>query len=421
MLVEILTVGDELLTGAVIDTNSAYIAKTCEMFGLEVLRHTSVGDNLDQLVTVLKEISKRTDIVIISGGLGPTLDDLSREAAAIASDNVLELSSEALSTIESFFSNLGIPMPESNKKQCFFPKTSIPIENPIGSAPGFSLQINKALFFFLPGVPSEMKLMLNEQVIPFILQKFHNQLEMLNVKTLSTFGLAEASIGKQLESIEKNFPQVKFGTRATMPGIEVKLYARGKNGEDHLNQAQKAVTDLMGNWIYAEDEQSMEMIVGNLLRSQKSSVAIVERERGGIITDWLSSLSDSSSFLAFASVMNMERIKPILGNIPLLSNLELTLELAEKIHKLGGSTYSIAINGITTEEESERLGDQIGTVHIAIVDKFSSGCYSYSFSYGDKELKKKFFAMLALDLLRRKILKQKSLPEILGKMISHCS
>ena len=168
MIAEILATGDEIRSGALIDSNSAYIAEKLQEAGIPVTRHSCVGDDLDVLISILKEISTRVDICVVTGGLGPTTDDLSSEAAAAAADETLLLDTQALSDIEAFFRSRKRDMAESNRKQALLPRTAEAMYNPIGTAPGFRLKIDRCVFFFLPGVPPEMKRMLAHEVFPRI-------------------------------------------------------------------------------------------------------------------------------------------------------------------------------------------------------------------------------------------------------------
>lgn len=417
MIIEILTVGDELLKGTIVDTNSSYIAEQCEIEGHEVIRHISIGDDLTRLTMQLQEMSNRSEVMIISGGLGPTLDDLSREAAAKAINAELELFPQALSDIEAFFLKLDRTMPEMNKRQAYFPKGALYLPNPIGTAPGFVLKIGSSWAFFIPGVPREMRFLLHEQVFPVLTEKSKQTLEKLNISTLKTFGLSETSISQQLEVLESAFPQVKFGTRAHFPEIQIKLYARGKDSTQQLNKAHEAVHQLLDDWIFSEDENSMEMTVTTLLKKHGVALTIIERETGGLITDWLTNATSSSSCVSASFVLNMEKVSSALDDIDvyLIPNSELATQIAKHFHLLNGQTYTIAISGIINEEQSLRLREQIGTVHIAIAENDSINCYSCFLPYGGKEQKKKMFAMLALDLIRRKVIHKNLLSEVLGK------
>jgi nicotinamide-nucleotide amidase len=228
MKAEILATGDEIRSGALVDSNSAFISDQLEQNGVEVIRHTSVGDDIQVLAGTLREIGKRVNLAVVTGGLGPTTDDLSAEAAATAAGVELEFNAEAFANVESFFKESNRPMSESNKRQALLPKGCSILYNPVGTAPGFSLFIEGCLFFFLPGVPYEMKRMLTESVIPTVIDFQGDETIYSRVKTFTTFGLPESLVGEKMADVEEAFPPVKLGLRANFPQIQVKLYCREK-------------------------------------------------------------------------------------------------------------------------------------------------------------------------------------------------
>lgn len=236
MIAEILSTGDEIRSGALIDSNSAHIAQKLEQSGIEVVRHSCVGDDIDTLVSIMREIGNRADIAVVTGGLGPTVDDLSSEAAAKAKGVELVLDSAALKSIEAFFKKRKRLFTSSNKKQAILPKGAKSIYNTVGTAPGFILKIGRCLFFFLPGVPFEMRKMLSVNVLPKIENLQGKNKRLCIVKTISTFGLTESATGEQLADFVSRFPQIKLGLRAKFPEIHVKLYGYGddKNFLEHL-------------------------------------------------------------------------------------------------------------------------------------------------------------------------------------------
>ena len=229
MIGEILVTGDEIRTGALIDSNSAHIARAMMDCGVHVVRHQSVGDDLDDIVLILKEISRRADVAVVTGGLGPTSDDRTAEAAAKAAGVELEMDREALSTVEVFFKARQRKMSDTNRKQAYIPQGAKCLSNPIGTACGFSLRIAGCTFFFLPGVPREMHRMLAESVLPRISGLFGGTPTLFQVQTISTFGLPESNTAERLSGFETEFPDIQLGLRAKFPEIQIKLYARGRN------------------------------------------------------------------------------------------------------------------------------------------------------------------------------------------------
>ncbi|MGB6011006.1 MAG: molybdopterin-binding protein, partial [Desulfobacterales bacterium] len=229
MIIEILATGDEILTGAVVDTNSAHIAQALKEIGLLGVRHSCVGDDMNHLVSTLQEIAIRADVAVVTGGLGPTTDDITAEAAAKSAGVELVLNRSSLRSVEDYFRTRNRPTSSSNKKQALLPFGADPIYNPVGTAPGFTLKIERCLCYFLPGVPFEMHRMLSDSVLPSIETLRGGRGELRRVKTISTFGLTESATGERMKGFSVEFPGIKLGFRAKFPEIQIKLYGSGKD------------------------------------------------------------------------------------------------------------------------------------------------------------------------------------------------
>ena len=217
MIIEILATGDEIRTGAVVDTNSAHIARAFKDIGLVVVRHSCVGDDVNHLASTLKEISVRADVAVVTGGLGPTTDDITAEAAAKSADVELVLNRSALRRVEDYFRARNRSTSSSNKKQAMLPFGAEAIYNPVGTAPGFNLRLERCLFYFLPGVPFEMHRMLSDSVLPAIDRLRGGGSEIRRIKTLSTFGLTESATVERVKGFSAEFPGIKLGFRAKFP------------------------------------------------------------------------------------------------------------------------------------------------------------------------------------------------------------
>ncbi len=412
MIGEILATGDELRSGSLIDSNSAYISQKLEESGLEVTRHSCVGDDLVNLKNIIKEIGGRADIAIITGGLGPTTDDLSAEAAALAAGDKLVIFEDALKTIESFFSRAGREMPASNKKQALLPKSAEVILNPVGTAPGFILKIGKCVFFFLPGVPFEMKKMLCDQVLVRIHKLLGNDRQYCLDKTISTFGLPESTVGEKVALVEKKFPGIKLGLRANFPEIQVKLYAKGasENGlMDLLNPAAKWVKEQLGKHIFSMDGYSLEVVIGQLLREQKASLGIAESCTGGLIANRITNVAGSSDYFMFSGVTysNNAKIK-VLGVLPATIEKfgavakETVKEMAKGVKDICNATYGLATTGIAGPSGGSPE-KPVGTIWVGLAGPQKIITRQFNFSFGKRLMNKKIFASAALDLLRREL------------------
>ncbi len=398
MKAEILATGDEILTGAVIDSNSAHIAQELEEAGIEVVRHGCVGDDIEAIAAILKEISTRADMAVVTGGLGPTLDDITAEAAARAAGVELVFDREAMSC------------------QAMLPEGAECLFNSVGTAPGFVLRTGRCVFFFLPGVPSEMRRMFSGGVLPWIdkLQKGERSFSL--VKTISTFGLTEASVNERLAGLTEKFSGIKLGLRARFPVIYVKLYVRGKDKERAdilLEKASEFVLNKIGEFAFSADGESMETVAGSLLRKEKATIAVAESCTGGLISNLLTNVPGSSDYFLFSGVTYSNKAK-----IKVLGVSEATLkkygavheetakEMADGVRRIAGATYGISTSGIAgpgggTNEKP------VGTVCIGIATADSVEAYRLNFQFNERLRNKMIFAITALDLLRQKLLKHK--------------
>src|SRR3954449_8547144 len=233
MQIEVICTGDEVLTGKIINTNFSYIAQKLEDVGLAVRWGTTVGDDRETLLTAFRSAGERADAVIVNGGLGPTVDDLSQEIAAKAAGVELVLNQEWLTTMEAFFQRRSRVMSPNNKKQAMLPATAEILDNPIGTACGFAMDIGKARFFFTPGVPRELRRMLEEQIIPRLLARSGTQ-TAIRLKRFHSYGLGESHVDALLNGLEDMVSngELKLGFRAHYPQIETKLTVRGRDDSD---------------------------------------------------------------------------------------------------------------------------------------------------------------------------------------------
>lgn len=412
MIAEILVTGQEILSGSVIDTNSAQIAQKLEEAGLEVTRHLCVGDDMEDLVSIIKEISKRSDVAVVTGGLGPTTDDITAEAAAKSAGVELVLNRPALKTIEDYFKERKRTMTSSNKKQAMLPKDSECLFNPVGTAPGFSMKIGRCLFFFLPGVPFEMFRMLSDRVLPMIEKHQGRAREVKLIKTFSTFGLTESAIGEQLAGLTAEFPEIKLGIRAKFPEIHVTLYCRGKDSKGHdqsMEKASKWVMKKIGTKVFSDDGDSMEAIVGGLLAGQKATLAVAESCTGGLISHWLTNVPGSSEYFLYSVVTysNESKSEQLGVSTKILERYgavheETAKEMAEGVRRVAGSTYGLSTSGIAGPTGGTK-DKPVGTVFIGLASPHSVKGFRFFFPFNSRWRNKKIFAMTALDLLRHEL------------------
>lgn len=413
MIGEILTTGDEIRCGALIDSNSAHIAQVLLDAGVDVGRHQSVGDDLASIVTLLAEIARRADIAVVTGGLGPTTDDRTAEAAARAAKVDLELDPEALKTVESFFRARDRRMSDNNRKQAFLPHGAECLPNPVGTACGFCLQIERCLFYFLPGVPREMHLMLAQSVVPRISGLLGRDRMIYRIQTISTFGLTESVTAERLSGFETAFPDIQLGLRAKFPEIQIKLYTRGRNENElkaMLTPAMKWVVEQMQDYVFSHDGQSMQAAIGALLRNKHASLAIAESCTGGLISHRFTDVPGSSDYFLFSGVTYSNDAKQkVLGVSAETLNQygavheQTAKEMAVGARKICGATYGLSTSGIAGPDGGTP-DKPVGTVCIGLAAPQQVVGQRFTFLNLSRRMNKEIFSMTAMDVLRRHLL-----------------
>jgi len=413
MKAEILATGDEIRSGALVDSNSAHISEKLEENGIEVVRHTCVGDELSMLTSTLREIGRRVAVCVVTGGLGPTTDDRSAEAAAKAAGLDLTENEEALANVESFFKKFKRPMTASNRKQAFLPVGAKVLFNPVGTAPGFSVTIEGCRFFFLPGVPYEMKRMLADHVIPDLMAIQGDAALHSLVKTITTFGLPESLAGEKSAGVEAAFPGIQLGLRANFPQIQVKLYGRGsdlKRLEDRLDEAGRWIVGQLGKHVVSENGETMQTVIGHMLLKESATLALAESCTGGLMANWLTHVAGSSGYFLFSGVTYSNQAKiDVLGVDPKVVeehgavDEETARQMAEGARRVAGATYGLSTSGIAGPDGGSEE-KPVGTVCIGFAAPDRSYGRRLFFPFGKRLMNKKIFAMAALDILRKELM-----------------
>ena len=413
MNAEILATGDEIRTGALVDSNSAFIADQLEQQGVAVIRHHCVGDDLASLETVIGEISRRADLCVVTGGLGPTVDDRTVEAAARVAGAELILDPQALAAIETFFEKRGLPVSTSNRKQALVPQGAASLLNPIGTAPGVSMAIGRCSFFFLPGVPVEMKRMLAEQVLPRITALQGGGRSYALLRTISAFGLPESRVGEEVAEVTSRFPEITLGLRAKFPEIQVKLYLRTEDesaGRKILDAADQWVSSRIGHYVFSHEGRPMAEEVGRLLLARQATLALAESCTGGLVANWITNTAGSSDYFLFSAVTYHNEAKiNVLGVSPETLQEKGAVDeftarqMAQGARRVGGATYGLAITGIAGPGGGSAQ-KPVGTVCLAVATPDQILSQRLRFSFGQRLLNKRIFAMAALDMLRRTLL-----------------
>jgi nicotinamide-nucleotide amidase len=407
MRIEIICTGDEVLTGKIVNTNFGYMSQKLEDVGLAVRWETTVGDDRESLLRAFQLAGDRADAVIVNGGLGPTVDDLSQEIAAQAAGVDLVLSEEWLTRMEDFFRRRGRTMPPNNKKQAMLPATAELIDNPIGTACGFALDIGKARFFFTPGVPRELRRMLEEQIIPRLLEKSGMQTAIF-LKRFHSYGLGESHVDSLLTGVEDLVPDgsVKLGFRAHYPQLETKLTARGTDMDEvraKLAPVEREVRKRLGNFAFAEDDQTLEgVILADFTRCQ-GSLSVVETFTAGQIAARLAHLPGAEVVFRRGLVArDLAEIFAAVGLAGPASAGELTREMAEAVasaaRRASGASHALAVL-IDLDDGPDRI-EFGGTICLAIATEGDTASRR-SRIVGGREWVRLGAVELGLDCLRR--------------------
>jgi nicotinamide-nucleotide amidase len=373
MQIEILCTGDEVLTGKIVNTNFSYISQKLEDVGLAVRWGTTVGDDRQTLLQAFRAAGERADAVIVNGGLGPTVDDLSQEIAAQAAGVELVLHEGWLARMEERFRQRGRFMPPNNRKQALLPAGAELIDNPVGTACGFAIDIGKARFYFTPGVPRELYRMLEEQVLPRLLARSGQQ-TAIYLKRFHSYGLGESHVDELLKGVEDFAPDgsVKLGFRTHYPQLETKLTVRGKDMADvqvKLAPVAQEVRKRLGNFIIAEDDQTLGGVVLAQLTACQGTLAVVETFSGGQIAARLAPLPGAEAVFRRGTVArNTADLCASVGISTPLSSGEFTPDMAVAVataaRQQAGATHALAV--LVDVDEGPDRNDLGGTICLAV-------------------------------------------------------
>jgi nicotinamide-nucleotide amidase len=404
MRIEVICTGDEVLTGKIVNTNFSYISQKLEDLGFAVRWETTVGDDREELLAAFRLAGDRADAVIVNGGLGPTVDDLSQEIAARAAGVELVLSEEWLGRMEEFFRRRNRVMSPNNKKQAMLPEGAEILDNPVGTACGFAVDIGRARFFFTPGVPRELRRMLEEQIIPRLLQKSGSP-GAIHLKRLHTYGLGESHVDALLSGVEQLVPDgsLRLGFRAHYPQIETKLTVRGADMDEvraKLAPVEAEVKKRLGNFILAEDDETLEGVILSALTRGGGSLSIAETFTGGQIAARIAPLPGAEHVFRRGLVArDLDEMAAALELPPLDGVTREAAEgVARTLRRASGASHALAVL-IALDDGPDRI-DFGGSICLAIADA-DNVASRRSRILGGREWLRLGAVELGLDCLRR--------------------
>jgi nicotinamide-nucleotide amidase len=411
MNAEIITIGDELLIGQVIDTNSAWLGQQLSGLGIKLCYKSSISDNKEAIQNALKDAELRSDIIILTGGLGPTKDDITKVTICEYFNTSLVQNDKVLEWVQSIFRFRKMPMLDVNNMQALVPANCEILWNKNGTAPGMWFDVNNKIFISLPGVPFEMKTIFEEEAVPKINSKF--KLPSIFHRTLQTVSIGESFLAKKIEDIENSLPSyIKLAYLPSVGAVRLRFSAYGEDKislEKEVEEYVKQVYEKISDHIYGEGDASLTQTLGNLLKERKQTISTAESCTGGYIAHQLTSVPGSSSYFMGSIVCYANKIKTqelgvsedILRNNGAVSE-ECVMQMAQAVRLKMNTTFGISCSGIAGPDGGTN-DKPLGTVWIAIASEKET--LAQVFNFGDnRERTIQRTGLMAMDMLRKKIL-----------------
>jgi len=411
MKAAILTIGDELLIGQTIDTNSAWIGSELSKSGFDVFRIISVHDKKEDIIYALNELQDKADVVLITGGLGPTSDDITKPVLCEFFNTRLVENEEVLAMIEEMMARRNNPMNENNRRQAHLPEACRILKNAKGTAPGMWFEKNRTIFISMPGVPSEMKYIMTEHVLPELRKRFTSQI--IIHRNIMTYGTFEAKLAETLVDFERNLPgNIRLAYLPSSGVIKLRLTGSGKNQhtlQEQIDKQVKSLYNIIPEFIYGENEDSLEKVIGDLLIKRNQTICTVESCTGGEIAHLLTGIPGSSAYYAGSIIAYANSVKS--GLVKVSEDLllkygavseEVVKHMATNGRNIIGTDYCIATSGIAGPDGGSD-NKPVGTLWMAVSSE--RGIITEKRVFGtDREANIKRFSLAALNLLRKQII-----------------
>lgn len=411
MKASIITIGDELLIGQTIDTNSAWMGAELSKSGFDVIRKTSVHDRREDILSILGESIGKSDVVLITGGLGPTSDDITKPTLCEFFDTHLVLDNEVLQNIEELWGRRGFPMNDRNRKQAEVPESCRVLKNAVGTAPGMWFEKDDTIYISMPGVPHEMKHLMSVVILPELNKRFTSQ--VIIHRNIMTYGGFESKLADILEPFESTLPEnMKLAYLPETGIIKLRLTGIGPDQESLailINEQAEKLYKIIPEFIYGEDEVTLESVIGTLLKSKNKTLCTAESCTGGGIAHLITSVAGSSSYYQGSVIAYNNSVKTQLLGVQRETievygavSEQTVKEMAEGARKLFNTDFALATSGIAgpdggTEEKP------VGTLWIAVASE--NGVVTEKRTFGnDRIINIRRFSLVSLNLLRKQII-----------------
>lgn len=411
MKIHVITIGDEILIGQTLNTNAAYIGELLNSNNYSLSSTSVVGDNEKEIEDEIRRCIQENDIVICTGGLGPTHDDVTLKAVADSFDTELIENEEVLEDIQKFFEMRDRKLTDINRKQATVPKISTPIRNENGTAPGIWIEKDKKIFAAVPGVPLEMRAMMNDFVLPKIKELVPSKL-IKKQTTLITTGIPESFLYEEIKGIDDVIDKGKLAFLPSQFGVKIRLTAVDENesiADETIFEVEQQIRAKLGRYIYGRDNQTLEEVVGKLLNDRGLTIAVAESCTGGLISSRITNVSGSSKYFERSMITYSNGAKVELLGIDedlILKygavSLEVARLMAEGIKGVSGTDIGLSVTGIMGPTGASE-NKPVGLVYIGICD--DNVCTAKEFHFGENRLlNKDRTSQAALEMLRRNLL-----------------
>lgn len=408
----LISIGDELLIGQTINTNVAYIGRALSDINIEVIESSVVGDKMEAILYELDKASSVADLIVITGGLGPTHDDITRSAIVKYFNTELIQNKEVLDDIQQFFSKRGRTVTELNASQALVPQIAIPIRNKRGTAPGMWIEKNNKIYIVMPGVPYEMKGMMEDFVIPKLSDLTKGNGSVIKKLVLQTTGIPESTLFERLGNLDELLQGAKIAFLPNQYGVKLRITVTEANAEvaaNRLNEIEQKIRTKVGRYIFARGEETLEEVIGKILSERGLTLSVAESCTGGEICTRLTNVSGSSKYfergiITYSNAAKVELLKVNEDTIAKVGavSLEVAMQMAEGVRAVSGTDIGISTTGILGPTGAT-TNKPVGLVYIGYCDE--KVCTAKKFLFGDDRiLNKQRATQAALEMLRRQLL-----------------
>ncbi len=410
MRAEIITIGDEILIGQIANTNAAYLGEKLYSIGISVVRTTVVGDDEERILKAFSDAYERFDVVLVTGGLGPTHDDITKKAVCKFFNTDLVMNEEALENVKRRLAQRNLPITEPNKEQALVPRTAIVIQNHWGTAPGMLFDRDEKHFFVMPGVPFEMQGMMGDFILPYLEKRVTDS--VIRQQTLKTTGIPESFLYQLLGNIDDISQGAKLAFLPRPQGVMLRITVH----ESNVERAKRKIADVeqririkAGEYIYSVGDEELEEVIGRLLMERKLTVAVAESCTGGHIANLITNISGSSNYfergvVAYSNPSKIETLGVPEGLIEQHGAVsrEVAEAMAAGVRRIARTDIGISTTGIAGPTGGTPA-KPVGLIWIGYSDK--NGTYARDYYFGDDRLRFKIRAsQAALEMIRRKLL-----------------